>query len=372
MRVLHVFKTSSRVSFGGGETFIDHLCRHTGRLGAQNTVFALNPREASQTIQTPDYRLVQTRQNFSLASTGFSIAGVAELSRQIRAHDVVHYHSPNPYAELLAVAGQNATPALATHHADAVRYPLLRAPYALLQRAFYARMDRVIATSDAYVETSPMLQRLSDKVRSIPIGISEGDLATPSAGERQGWAKRFPAPFALFLGALRPYKGLPTLLEAVRGTEIPLVIAGTGELAGLVERELSRPGYESVTYVGSVGEEAKAALLSLCHCYVMPSINRSEAFGIGLLEASVFGKPLVSSRLGTGTSLVNEHGVTGVEVSPGSAIELRAVLLKLLGEPETAAMMGAAARDRVRRLFSAEQQARAYMEVYQSLMVPRR
>ncbi len=90
MRVLHVFKTSSRVSFGGGETFIDHLCRYTGRLGAQNTVFALNPREASQTIQTPDYRLVQMRQDFSLASTGFSIAGVAELaSRGLRTKTVI-------------------------------------------------------------------------------------------------------------------------------------------------------------------------------------------------------------------------------------------------------------------------------------------
>ena len=253
-----------------------------------------------------------------------------------------------------------------------MRYPLLRTPYALLQRAFYARMDRVIATSDAYVETSPMLQRLADKVRTIPIGISADDLAKPAAGERQAWAKRFPAPFALFLGALRPYKGLRTLLEAVRGTEIPLVIAGTGELAGLVERELSRPGYESVTYVGAVGEEAKAALLSLCRCFVLPSINRAEAFGIGLLEASISGKPLISSRLGTGTSLVNEHGVTGVEVSPGSAAELKAALFRLLTEPETAAAMGAAARDRAGCLFTAGQQARDYIDVYEALATARR
>ena len=372
MRVLHVFKTSSRVSFGGGETFIDRLCRHTGRLGAQNTVFALNPREASQTIQTPDYRLIQMRQDFSFASTGFSIAGMAELSRQIGAHDVVHYHTPNPYAELLAAARQSATPALATHHADAVRYPLLRAPYAVLQRAFYARMDLIVATSSAYAATSPRLRGLSHKVTTIPIGISEGDLATPSAGEQQAWATRFSTPFVLFLGALRPYKGLPTLIEAVRGTEIPLAIAGTGELAGMVERELTRPGYKNVTYLGAVSEEAKAALLSLCRCFVLPSINRAEAFGIGLLEASLSGKPLISSRLGTGTSMVNEHGVTGVEVSPGSATELKAALLRLLTEPETAAAMGAAARDRAGRLFTAERQARDYMDVYEALATARR
>ena len=372
MRVLHVFKTSSRVSFGGGETFIDRLCRHTGRLGAQNTVFALNPQEPSQTIQTPDYQLVQMRQDFSLASTGFSLAGVAELSRQIGAHDVVHYHTPNPYAELLAVAGKSTTPALATHHADAVRYPLLRAPYSVLQRAFYARMDRLVATSVAYVETSPTLQRFVHKVSTIPIGISEADLATPPDDERRAWAKRLPSPFVLFVGALRPYKGLLTLLEAVRGTGAPLVIAGTGELKGMVERALDQPGYENVTYLGAVSEEAKAALLSLCHCFVMPSVNRSEAFGISLLEASVYGKPLISSRLETGTSMVNAHGITGLEVSPGSAIELRTALLKLLGEPETAAAMGAAARDRVGTLFTAEQQARAYMGVYKALLTARR
>ena len=181
-----------------------------------------------------------------------------------------------------------------------------------------------------------------------------------------------PSPFVLFVGALRPYKGLLTLLEAVRGTGAPLVIAGTGELKGMVERALDQPGYENVTYLGAVSEEAKAALLSLCHCFVMPSVNRSEAFGISLLEASVYGKPLISSRLETGTSMVNAHGITGLEVSPGSAIELRTALLKLLGEPETAAAMGAAARDRVGTLFTAEQQARAYMGVYEALLTARR
>jgi rhamnosyl/mannosyltransferase len=371
MRVLHVFKTSSRASFGGGETFIDRLCRHTGRLGAQNTVFALNPSEASQAIQTPDYRLIQMRQNFSLASTGFSIDGMAELSRQIDVHDLVHYHTPNPYAEVLAVVGKSQTPALATHHADAVRYRFLSGPYSLLQRAFYKRMDRVVATSAAYAETSQILRRLSHKVTTIPIGISDTDLATPTVTERQAWAKRFPKPFALFVGALRAYKGLPTLLSAVRGKGIPLVIAGTGELAPFVKREVSLPGYEQVTYLGAVSEETKAVLLSLCHCFVMPSINRAEAFGIGLLEAAIFSKPLVSSRLGTGTSLVNKNGVTGLEVSPDSDAELRAALLKLLGEPETVSAMGAAARDRAGTLFTAKQQASAYMDVYTALAAAR-
>jgi len=76
--------------------------------------------------------------------------------------------------------------------------------------------------------------------------------------------------------------------------------------------------------------------------------------------------------LGTGTSMVNAHGITGLEVSPGSVIELRTALLKLLGEPETAAAMGAAARDRVGTLFTAEQQARAYMGVYKALLTARR
>ena len=58
------------------------------------------------------------------------------------------------------------------------------------------------------------------------------------------------------------------------------------------------------------------ALLALSYAILFPSHLRSEAFGISLLEGAMFGKPLISSEIGTGTTYINIDGKTGVVVPP--------------------------------------------------------
>ena len=61
-------------------------------------------------------------------------------------------------------------------------------------------------------------------------------------------------------------------------------------------------------------DDDKIALLTLCHALTFPSHLRSEAFGISLLEAAMFGKAMISTEIGTGTSYVNVDGETGLVV----------------------------------------------------------
>ena len=80
------------------------------------------------------------------------------------------------------------------------------------------------------------------------------------------------------------------------------------------------------SFLGAIPDEDKVALLTLCYGVVFPSHLRAEAFGVSLLEGAMFGKPMISSEIGTGTSHVNVGGVTGLVVPPGDSAALRAAL----------------------------------------------
>ena len=69
-----------------------------------------------------------------------------------------------------------------------------------------------------------------------------------------------------------------------------------------------------VAVLGALDDADKVALLTLCYAVAFPSHLRSEAFGISLLEGAMYGKPMISSEIGTGTSYINIDGETGLVV----------------------------------------------------------
>lgn len=104
------------------------------------------------------------------------------------------------------------------------------------------------------------------------------------------------------------------LLDALPGTDFRVVIIGSGPVERELRAQAERLKLTNVDFVGPVGDDDKIALLTLCHALTFPSHLRSEAFGISLLEAAMFGKPMISTEIGTGTSYVNVDGETGLVV----------------------------------------------------------
>jgi rhamnosyl/mannosyltransferase len=109
------------------------------------------------------------------------------------------------------------------------------------------------------------------------------------------------------------------------------------------------------------------ALLELCYAVAFPSHLRSEAFGISLLEGAMFGKPMISSEIGTGTTYINVDGETGLVVPPSDPAAFRQAIRTLWDDPELARAMGARAEARYHQLFTSEQMATGYTELYREL-----
>ena len=142
--------------------------------------------------------------------------------------------------------------------------------------------------------------------------------------------------------------------------------------AGPLEKELHAQaqalGLHNLHFLGFLGDEDKVALLELSYAVVFPSHLRSEAFGISLLEGAMYGKPMISSEIGTGTSYINIHNETGLVVPPSNPQAFREAMRTLWENPALAAQMGANAQARYRQLFTADEMGRKWAALYEELL----
>lgn len=368
INILHVFKTSMPASYGGVESFIDTLCKADSKLGVKNTVLTLHPKPQKQPIEMDVYSVHQAKQNLFLASTGFSVSAFSKFKRLSNDADIIHYHFPNPFADMLHLACRPKKPSLVTYHSDIIKQKHLLRAYRPLKQRFLNSVDQIVATSPNYFITSNILQQFSDKVSIIPIGIDPKAYETVDSERLDFWRSRLSKPFFLFVGAMRYYKGLHITFEAIAGTGIQIAIAGINGIEKDLKAQAAALELKNVDFLGFVNDQDKIALLHLCHGFIFPSHLRSEAFGISLLEAAMVGKPMISCEIGTGTTFVNSANETGLVVNPGQAHELREAMQFLLDNPKVAATMGKNAKKRSLELFTADQQAKSYYDLYKQLL----
>lgn len=369
VRVLHFYKTAYPDSLGGAEQFIRHLTLAARRFGVESTVLALsdNPSKASQKIES--YTLHQAKKTFEVASMGVSVEAIGMFRSLLREADVVHYHFPWPFADLLHFAVGVRKPSIVTYHSDVVRQRQLLHMYRPLRNWFLSSVNRIVATSPNYLATSPVLRGLKHKVDVIPLGLDQSLYPQPSADKLQQWEDRFGRRFFLFVGVLRYYKGLHILLEACRNRDFTVVIVGAGPTEESLRQKAAEFGMDNVHFLGFLPDADKVALLTLCTAVVFPSHLRSEAFGLTLVEGAMFGKPLISSEIGTGSSFVNAHGETGFVVPASNPQALASAMQSISDQPELASQMGRAAALRYHALFNADKMGADYARLYSKVCV---
>ena len=266
------------------------------------------------------------------------------------------------------LTGGVRVPTVLTYHSDVVRQQSLMRLYSPLMWRFVRDMTHVVTTSPNYLATSPVLQAISDRVEVIPIGLDSSSYPEPSEMNLERVRREVGENFFLFVGVLRYYKGLHILLDAAAGTNLPVVIAGAGPVEDELRSRAQALGLTNIFFLGHVSDGWKVALFRLCRAVVFPSHMRSEAFGVSLVEGAMFGRPLISAEIGTGTTYVNADGHSGIVVRPGDAMELRAAMERLYGDDELTEKLGAGARSRYEQLFTGARMAKAYQELYHQLI----
>jgi glycosyltransferase involved in cell wall biosynthesis len=371
MRVLHFYKTYYPDSVGGVEQVIRQMCVGTGRLGVTNTVLTLTREKELQPFEFEGHMVHRVPLDFEIASTGFSFKAFGQLARMAAQADVVHYHFPWPFMDLAHFVARIDKPSLVTYHSDIVRQKQLLRMYQPLKHRFLQSVDTIVATSPNYLASSAVLDRYRDKTRTITYGLDRNIYPEPDQARLEKWRAFAGEKFFLFVGVLRYYKGLHILLDAVANSDYPVVIVGAGPIERELKAHAERLGLKHVMFVGALDDDDKVALLTLCYAVAFPSHLRSEAFGISLLEGAMYGKPMISSEIGTGTTYINIDGDTGLVVPPSDPEAFGAAMRQLWDNPEMAHAMGRRAEARYWELFTAEKMATSYAALYHELVARR-
>jgi len=365
LRVLHVGKFYPPHR-GGIESHVETLCRALmADVDLEVLVAADDRRTVRETVDGVPVTRIGTAATLASATLN---PGMARAIREAKA-DVVHFHHPNPTGVLSYLASGRRGPLVVGYHSDIVRQRVLGTVFAPVLDRFLRRADVILAASPDYAQSSPVLRRHRDRVRVLPYGIRAEEFETADPEEVARIRERHGPRIVLAVGRLVYYKGFDYLVQAMEKVDGKLVILGDGPLRGALEARAAERGVaERVALAGAVPR--LAPWYHAADVFVLPSIARSEAFGIVQLEAMAAGTPVVNTSLDSGVPFVSRDGESGITVPPQNPEALAGALNRLLDDAALRQHYGDAARRRVRREFSVGRMAADTLAVYREAVKP--
>lgn len=358
---------------GGIEHHMRDLSAGLTAAGHQVRAIVANEGRDRVTDAVDGVEVTRLPRTFAYSSTPVAPAMRSELRAQAtgargEAPDVFHVHTPYPWGEVSWLRARTGVPTVLTYHSDIVRQRILGSAYRPLLERVLDGVDLIIAGSPNMVEHSELLAGRADKCRVVPYGIDVLLFKdTPATLERAAALREAHArKIVLFVGRLVYYKGADVLLRAMRSVDADLVVIGRGPMEGELREYALAHGISSrVTFLEPLPDAELAAWYHAADIFCLPSVARSEAFGLVQIEAHASGTPAVSTDLTTGVPFANLDGVTGLTVPVGDAEALAGALTRLVVDDELRARLGAQARERARRDFTIPRMAADTLAVYE-------
>jgi len=288
------------------------------------------------------YRVRRSARWLTAIFTPISPLFVWSVYRELTAldPDEIRIHMPNPSAFWLFVLPPAYrkqwtllwhSDVLPSKHSVGLR--LLYWFYRPLEILLLKRANLIIATSPPYLASSKPLARFKAKcivqpLRLDPQMIPASAVSMPQPRKEPGEGIR-----VLCVGRLSYYKGFDTAIRAIAAIpDAQLKIVGEGEMRKALEKLARELGLmERVEFVGNAADPDLWRLYTWCDVHCLPSIERTEAFGLSVNEAAIFNKPSIVSDL-AGSGLVWNAQNTDVLFAtspPGNAEELTNAIRQL-------------------------------------------
>lgn len=302
-------------------------------------------------------------------ATMLSPAMILSLRKRCGEYDIIHVHHPDPMACLALLLSGYKGKVVLHWHADIEKQKALLKLYMPLQKWLLKRADVIVGTTPVYLAESPFLTGVQPKVKCLPIGIEPVHACPEQTGVLLG---RYPGKKIIFsLGRLVEYKGYRYLIEAARylGNDYVVLIGGEGVLKEELQNEIATLGVEEkVKLLGRIPDEELPTYYRACTLFCLSSIQKTEAFGIVQIEAMSCGKPVVATCIPhSGVAWVNEHGVSGLNVTPKDAKALADAIRTIADDELAYRKFSAGAEKRYREMFTKDKMINNVLDIYNKL-----
>lgn len=363
---------------GGVTEHVQNLAEQFRARGHDVHVLAPSSSSPAKLPATPNVhrvgRAVSILANGSVVRTTLPGQGYWRVKRLLtyQAFDIVHLHEPMMPALPLTVLRHSQAINIGTFHAFGrtdIGYfyakPVLQ--------PFFRRLHGRIAVSGPARDF--VARHFPGDYEVIPNGIDYARFATPIEPLTE---PRADGPSVLFVGRFEKRKGLTYLLRAwpIVRRELPsarlVVVGGGGRRLESYRRYAAKRGWSEVCFLGHVSADELVRSYQTADVFCAPSTGQ-ESFGIVLLEAMAAGRPVVATSVGAVAEVVVD-GETGLlvpyDASAPRAFEetLADALNAVVADPERAAAMGRAGRQRAVEHFGWDAIAERTVEVYRSVL----
>lgn len=380
MKILQTNKLYYPVT-GGIERVVQQLAEG---LSDRTSTTVLVCRKKGKTIreEVNGVPVLRCKTLINVSSLPISLSYLHCFRKEAKKNDIVHIHMPFPLGDFACLLSGYKGKVVLWWHSDIVRQKRLMTFYRPLMNWLLRRADAIVVATEGHINGSKYLTPYADKCKIIPYGVDarikqKADTFLEQKTEEKLEQTKRPVRF-LFVGRLVYYKGVRNLLEAWYRlvSEEPqlkermvLDIVGSGQMEEELYKYVADKGLQDqVLFHTHVSDEQLMEFYKNCDVFVLPSQQRSEAFGLVQIEAMAFGKPVINTNLPSGVPYVSQNGVTGLTVEPSDPEELAQALKKLTIDDECRTRMGQAARQRVESEYTMENMLEKTYVLYENLM----
>lgn len=271
---------------------------------------------------------------FNLLSSPISFKFFQYFKALRNNYNTILIHAPNPLATLALLLFHTKAKVIILWHGDILNKGIFYFFFKAFEKKMLKRADMILATSSNYLEHSSVLKGFKYKCRILPLGINEKNLVSNPALVKRIRIKYKSKKIVFSLGRYVYYKGFEYLIEAAQyiSDEVIILIGGYGPQKFFYETCIESLHLQhKVFLIPELNHSTWGSYFEACDVFCLPSYKKAESFGLVVLEAMSFCKPVIATNIpGSGTPWVNKHNISGLNVNIKNSKELAEAIQEII------------------------------------------